>query len=213
MLNSLITKKGIKGKAERRLFDSKKLAYAKAVAQMGADSEYVEKLINLAAKPMFKENALWKLLNKVFNIDLQIPFLFGNWTTKAISANLITNVGLAIAAGQLNGVTTAPVTAIAIGTGTTAAAAADTALQTEATTNGGARGAATTSRVTTTVTNDTSQWVKTFTFSGTFAITEEGLLDNNTSGGNLLARQVFSAVNVVSGDSLQITHKVVNTTS
>ena len=70
MLNSLITKKGIKGKAERRLFDSKKLAYAKAVAQMGADSEYVEKLINLAAKPMFKENALWKLLNPTVNVGL-----------------------------------------------------------------------------------------------------------------------------------------------
>jgi len=164
-------------------------------------------------KPMFAENALWRLFHNLFGVDLQIPFLFGFWTTKAISRNLITNAGLAVVAGQINGATTAPVTAIAIGIGTTAAAAGNTALESEITTNGGQRGAATASRVTTTQTNDTAQWVKTFSFTGSFAVTEEGLLDNNTSGGNLLARQVFSAVNVASGDSLQITHKVAVTTS
>lgn len=213
MNKSIVAQQGIKGKVERRLFDTKKLEFAKSAALMGAEPSYVEKLLDLAAKPMFKENFVWRFFHKLFNVDLQIPFLFGIWTTKAISRNLITNVGLAIAAGQLNGVTTAPVTAIAIGIGTTAAAAGNTALESESTTNGAQRGAATTSRVTTTVTNDTSQWVKTFSFTGSFAVTEEGLLDNNTSGGNLLARQVFSAVNVVSGDSLQITHKVVHTTS
>lgn len=169
--------------------------------------------VNGNAKKMFKENFLWKFMHELFNIDLVIPFVTGYYTTKAISRNLITSVGLAVVAGQINGATTAPVTAIAIGTGTNAANASDTTLQTETTTNGGQRGAATASRVTTAITNDTAQWVKTFTFTGSFAITEEGLLDNNTSGGNLLARQVFSAVNVASGDSLQITHKVQVTTS
>lgn len=168
---------------------------------------------NGKVKPMFKENVLWHFLNKFFGLDVVIPFITGYWTKKAISRNLITNAGLAVVAGQINGVTTAPVTAIAIGIGTTAAAAGDTALESEITTNGGERGAATASRVTTTQTNDTAQWVKTFSFTGSFAVTEEGLLDNNTSGGNLLARQVFSAVNVASGDSLQITHKVAVTTS
>lgn len=213
MNRSIFSKNNIQGKAERRLFDTQKLEAAKFAALNGADAHLVSKLLDRAAKPMFKENFLWKLFHKAFGVDLQIPVLFGYWTTKAISRNLITNVGLAVAAGQLNGVTTAPVTAIALGTGTTAAAAGNTALETEITDAGGERGAATTSRVTTTVTNDTAQWVKTFSFTGTKAVTEEGLLDNNTSGGNLLARQVFSAVNVVNGDSLQITHKVVNTTS
>lgn len=213
MNKSITLQKGMKGKVERRLFDTAKLNIAKYAVAQGADASYVERLLDLAAKPMFKENALWRLFHKLFDVDFQIPVLFGFWTTKAISRNLITNVGLAIAAGQLNGVTTAPVTAIALGTGTTAANASDTALETEITDSGGQRGAATTSRVTTTVTNDTSQWVKTFNFTGTKAVTEEGLLDNNTSGGNLLARQVFSAVNVVNGDSLQITHKVAHTTS
>jgi len=196
------------GKVERRLFDTKKLELAKTAAKNGLPEDYVSKLIDLAAKPMFKENRLWKLVHRFFNLDLQIPFLFGNWTTKAISANLVTTRGKQIIAEQLNGVTTAPVTAIAIGVGTNAAAAGDTTLQTESTTDGTARGAATVSSVNTTTTKDTAQWVKTFSILNTFAITEEGLFDNNTSGGNMLARQVFSAVNVINGDSLQITHKV-----
>lgn len=122
--------------------------------------------------------------------------------------NLITNVGHAGANGRMsNQGSYSPFVNIAIGTGTTAAAATDTALQTEITTGGGARGAATATQVTTTVTNDTTQLVKTFTFTSSFAVTEEGILDNASSGGNLLAHQVFSAVNVVNGDSLQITHK------
>ena len=64
--------------------------------------------------------------------------------------------------------------------------------------------------MTTTVTNDTAQVTKTFTVTGTFAVTEAGLL-NASSAGTLLCRQVFSAVNVLNGDSLQITWKVQNT--
>mgnify|MGYP000483428924 CR=1 FL=1 len=155
-------------------------------------------------KPLFKENFLWRLFKKLFNVDLQIPLLFGTWTTLAIKRNTITDVGKSLAAGQINGVTTAPVTAIAIGVGTPTT----TALGSESTTNGGSRGAATTSRTTTTVTNDTARWVKTFTFSGALALTEEGLFDNNTSGGNMLASQTFSVVNVANTDTLQITHNV-----
>ena len=89
------------------------------------------------------------------------------------------------------------------GTGTTAAASGDTALQTEV-----ARGAATISRVTTSTTNDTAQYVRVFTAAATQAITEEGLLDNNSSDGNLLAHQVFSAINMVSGGICQFTYKI-----
>lgn len=159
-------------------------------------------------KPMFHWNFLGRLINKYFGKDIRIPYITGVWSTKPIIDNLVTTGGKGIISGQVNGVTTAPVTAIAIGIGTTAAAAGDTALESESTTNGAQRGAATCTRQTTTTTNDTSQWVKTFTFTGSFAITEEGLFDNNTSGGNMLARQVFSAIDVVSGDTLQITHKV-----
>ncbi len=122
--------------------------------------------------------------------------------------NLVVSAGKALAAGLINGALTTPAKYIAIGTGTVAPAAGDTALGTEITTGGGARAVATTlDRVTTTVTNDTARAILTFSFTASFAVTEAGLLDA-ASAGNLLCRQTFAAVNVVSGDSLQITWKV-----
>lgn len=197
----------MKGKTERALLDTEKyLAALKAFSEGRVEDAKV--LLDAARKPMFKWNFIGKFINKHFQKDLQWTFLTGVWTLNPIVDNLVTTRGKRVIAEQINGVSTAPVTAIAIGTGTTSAAAGDTALQTEITTNGGQRGAATTSNQTTTTTGDTARWVKTFSFTGSFAVTEEGLFDNNTSGGNMLARQVFSAVNVVSGDSLQITHNV-----
>ncbi len=159
---------------------------------------------NGKAKKLFHVNGVWKFIKKHLNIDLQIPFFTGIWSTKALKFNTITSVGKQIAAQQVGGTTTAPVTAIAIGIGTPSA----TALGSEIASGGGSRGAATVSNQTTTTTGDTERWVKTFTFTSSFAITEEGLFDNNTSGGNMLASQSFSAVNVVNTDTLQVTHNV-----
>lgn len=155
-------------------------------------------------KKQFKSNSLWSFLRKSVGIDLRVPVLTGFWTTDAIAHNTVTAKGKQIAAQQLGGTTTAPVTAIAIGIGTPSS----TALGSEITTGGGARGAATITNVTTTTTGDTEQWLKTFSFTSSFAITEEGLFDSNTSGGNMLASQSFAAVNVINGDSLQVTHKI-----
>lgn len=168
----------------------------------------VDKALENSAKKQFKDNFLWRMFKKFLNIDLQIPFITGYWTLSPIKKNLVVNTGIKKAADQIGGTTTAPVTAIAIGTGTVAPAATDTALGAEITTLGGARGAATVSNTTTTTTGDTEKWIKTFTFTGSFALTEEGLFDNNVSGGIMLARNTFAAVNVVSGDNLQITHTV-----
>jgi hypothetical protein len=121
--------------------------------------------------------------------------------------NLVVNTGKAGVASRINGADSeAAFTYIAIGTGTTAAAAGDTTLEAEITTDGGARAAATCSRVTVTVTNDTAQLVLTYNFTASFAVTESGVL-NAGSSGTMLARRVFSAVNVGNGDSLQVTWK------
>lgn len=144
-------------------------------------------------------------LNKVAAYGIQ-NFLTGRWVSELTRSNLITTAGKAGVASRINGSgAEAAFTAIAIGIGTTAAAVGDTALQSEITTNGGERGAATASRVTTDTTDDTARLVKTFTFTGSFAVTEAGALNNNSAAGVLLNRQVFTAVNVVSGDTLQIT--------
>ena len=139
---------------------------------------------------------------------LRIPFITGRWVDKLPISNLVTNAGMAGVASRINGDGSEAVfDEIAIGTGTTAANVADTALETEITTGGGARATATASRVTTDVTNDTARLVHTFNFTSSFAVTESGVL-NAASSGVLLCRQVFSAINVANGDSLQVTWDV-----
>jgi hypothetical protein len=186
--------------------NNKKTIDFNALTLMALDvikSQELDKYLDMAAKPQFADNFVWKLIYKLTKKDIILPGITGHWTTRPVKSNLVTNVGHAGYAGQVGGVTSTAFTAIAYGTGATAAAVTDTALQTEV-----SRGAATVSRVTTSVTNDTSQWVKTFTAGGTQAITEEGILDNNSTGGNLLAHNVFSAVNMVNGDTLQFTHQI-----
>lgn len=180
--------------------------------------EYVLRDRNGKVKQLWTDNAFGRLLLKAIRAvapsgsylatyGLRIPFVTGFWSTKRTIRNLVTSAGKAGVASRINGAgSEAAFTYIAVGTGTTAAAAGDTALQTELAASGLSRAAATPSRVTTSVTNDTAQLVLTFTVTGTAAVTESGVL-NASSGGVLLARQVFSAINVVNGDSLQITWK------
>lgn len=124
--------------------------------------------------------------------------------------NLLTDAGMAGLASRVNGDgSEAAFTALAVGIGTTAAAQGNTTLESEITDSGLARAAATASRVTTTEINDTARLVKQWSVSGTKAVTEVGILNNATSGGTLLCRQVFTAVNVVSGDTLQVTYDIV----
>lgn len=140
-------------------------------------------------------------------ISLKVTDKDGNLKDERLIKNTITNAGLAQIALLAGDVSAVPFTYLALGTGTTAAAATDTALETETSASGLERAAATVSRVTTTVTNDTLQLLKTFTSGATVAITECGIF-NDASVGTMLGRQVFSAVNVVSGDSIAITYKV-----
>lgn len=145
--------------------------------------------------------------------ELLSPFgVFEVWVRRAnkpyfdltrVIKNLIVNAGKAALANIEIGAGTAP-THIAIGTGLTAAAAGDTTLQTEV-----YRGAATRVRVTTTVTNDTSQYTLDQAIGGTYAISEAGLL-NAASGGDLYSRQVFAAVTVYSGDVFRVVWKFIN---
>ena len=119
----------------------------------------------------------------------------------------IQNAGLAAISGLiLTDVSVDDFDYIALGTGS-GQAVTDTTLASEITTNGGERTAGTGTRTTTTITNDTAQLVVQWTFTGSLAITEAGMFNAN-SGGDMLAYQDFSAVNVVSGDTLTITWKI-----
>jgi hypothetical protein len=88
---------------------------------------------------------------------------------------------------------------IALGTGTTAASASDTTLQTE-----------TGTRVAGTLSSSTNVLQNQATFGAgvsTGAITEAGMLSASSSG-TLLARQVFAVINKAAGDSLQVTWSI-----
>ena len=120
------------------------------------------------------------------------------------SKNLVVDPGLAFIASRMVGTTTAVMSHMAVGTGTTAAADAQTTLVTES-----ARVALTSSTiVTTTVSNDSIQYVATFGPGvATAAITEAGLF-NAASVGTMLARTVFPVINKGALDTLTLTWKV-----
>lgn len=88
---------------------------------------------------------------------------------------------------------------VALGTGTTAAQASDTALETEIGT-----------RVAGTISSATSTWTNQATFGpgvSTGAITEAGIFSANVAG-TMLARQTFSVQNKLAGDSIVFTWNI-----
>lgn len=155
-------------------------------------------------KKLWNENKLGKFIRTYLGLDLKGIFFLGHWGNSLEFHNLITSAGKAGMASRCNGDgSEALFNYLAVGTGTTAANVSDTTLATEIVDSGLARATATVSRTTTTVTNDTAKLSKTWTVTGSKAITEAGAL-NAASTGVLLGRQVFSAVNVVNTDNFQI---------
>lgn len=115
--------------------------------------------------------------------------------------NVVVTVGKSFLANWLTAATQSDyfMRYVALGTGTNAATAADTVLQTELTT-----------RVAGSLSNTTNVWQNQATFGpgvNTGAITEAGIF-TASSGGTMFARQVFSVINKGAGDSLQVTWQI-----
>ena len=109
--------------------------------------------------------------------------------------NLVVTAGKNWVADRMNNVNTV-MTHMAVGTGTTAAAAGNTTLVTESDRN---------TLTSTTVTNNTIIYVATWAAGdATAALTEAGVFDA-ASGGDMLCRTVFTVVNKASADSMTIT--------
>jgi hypothetical protein len=124
-------------------------------------------------------------------------------------ATKLTNGAVAKLIDGIYGTSITAPTYIGWGTGSTAAAVTDTALQTasaEARTNG------TKSKVTTTVANDTLQVVGTITSLGSQTISEAGLFDASTVG-NMYVHGVFTGIALGVGDSIAFTVTIQVTTS
>ena len=121
-----------------------------------------------------------------------------------------TNAGFVELAKHATG-TGSPVawTYMALGEGT-GQTAADTTLDDENTDSNGLQRTATgvtASVVTTTVTNDTAQWVKTFTSTATMTITEAGIFNASSGGDMLVVGDLSPTAPMVSTDTLTLTIK------
>ncbi len=137
-------------------------------------------------------------LEVVGHVKLVLYDALGNVKQIEEVDNLITTAGRNAIIERLDSSPgTSQPTHMAVGTGTNAAAAGDTTLQTEVD-----RNALTSNTSSTNVLTMVGDWAA---GDATAAITEEGVL-NNSSGGTLYARSVFSVINKAASDTLQITH-------
>lgn len=139
-----------------------------------------------------KMNALGRVRIQLFDGE-------GNLKEEQTVKNLVVTTGLNHIADRLGA--SSPATRMShmeVGTGTTAAAAGDTAL-------GSAIASSRVSLTTQTVSTNTVEYVGDFPAgTGTGAVTEAGVF-NASSAGTMLCRTVFSVVNKAAADTLKIT--------
>jgi hypothetical protein len=125
----------------------------------------------------------------------------GNIKQEVVVPNLVVTAGKGYIASRMKDTTATAMSHMEVGTGTTAAAVGDTALE----------AAVSSSRVSltsTTVTANAVAYVATFPAgTGTGAITEAGIF-NASSSGTMLCRTVFSVINKGAADTLGITWTV-----
>ena len=125
-------------------------------------------------------------------------------------ATVLTKTGEAICSGLVTKVTTLDPKFIGIGSGAGTSTTSDTTLFTEYTTGtwtGYARTSNAGTQVTVTNTNDTAQWVGTFTAGAAQTVTNAGNFDASTAG-NLFVKGDFTGVVLANGDSIQVTIKL-----
>jgi len=117
--------------------------------------------------------------------------------------NLVVNVGLAFIISRMVGTSKGVMSHMAVGSGSTAAAAGDTALGSQL----GSRKVLGSTTITGS-NNEKVQYVCTFgSGEGTGAITEAGIF-NASSSGDMLCRTVFAVVNKAADDTMVITWTV-----
>lgn len=130
-------------------------------------------------------------------LNLVLTDRFGNVKEARTQKNLVVSAGLNFICSRMSGTSLGVMTHMALGSGTTAAAAGNTALESQL----GARE----TLDTTTVTDNQIIYVASFEAGeGTGAVTEAGIF-NADSNGTMLCRTVFPVVNKAADDILSIT--------
>lgn len=129
-------------------------------------------------------------------LDIIVRGPDGNIKDEKKVENLIVDTGLDYIASRMNGTSENVMSHMAVGTGSTAAAAADTTLGTELDRN---------ALTSTTVTDNAIAYVCSWAAGdGTGSLTEAGLF-NASSAGTMLCRTVFGTVTKSADDSMTIT--------
>lgn len=129
-------------------------------------------------------------------LDIVVRGPDGNIKDEKKVENLIVDTGLDYIASRMSGTSENVMSHMAVGTGSTAAAAADTTLGTELDRN---------SLTSTTVTDNAIAYVCSWAAGdGTGSLTEAGLF-NASSAGTMLCRTVFGTVTKGASDSMTIT--------
>ena len=140
-----------------------------------------------------------EIIKATGRLDIVVIGPDGNIKDSRQVDNLVVTSGLGFIASRMAATTAGVMSHMAIGSGTSAAAAGNTSLGTEL---------GRTALASTAVTGAQVQYQATFGPGvGTGAVTEAGLL-NAASGGTMLCRTVFSVVNKDAGDTLGITWTV-----
>lgn len=138
-------------------------------------------------------------LNATGSLTIAIKDANGNVKQELTVPNLVVDTGLDFIAARMNGTSDAVMSHMAVGTGSTAAAAGDTALETQS---------AIEALTSATVTDNAIAFVATFAAgTGTGALTEAGIF-NASSSGTMLCRTVFSVINKGASDSMTVTWTV-----
>lgn len=129
-------------------------------------------------------------------LDIVVRGPDGNIKDEKKVENLIVDTGLDYIASRMSGTSENVMSHMAVGTGSTAAAAADTALGTELDRN---------ALTSTTVTDNAIAFVCSWAAGdGTGSLTEAGIF-NASSAGTMLCRTVFGTVTKAADDSMTIT--------
>lgn len=155
--------------------------------------------------------ASWGLMTGIADLSVKIVRKDGSVEDLGVVGyRVITDAGVAFLVDDWdnNGQDISTMNFHGCGTGTTAEAVGDTALQTESTTALNPDSTRATGVRSQPAANQYRS-VGTLTFDAAAAVTEHGLLSQSaTGGGSLWDRTVFSAINVGSGDSIQFTYTV-----
>lgn len=138
----------------------------------------------------------------------------GEVLAKDTHVNSVMNIGLAEAAQCIGyNLAGSPARYQAVGIGTTNPDGTDSLsnLDTEVADSGLTRSEGAITNQTTTITNDTIQLIKSWSVTGTKAISETGVFwGSSADDSTMYARKRFSSVyNVVNGDTFQVTYKII----